>query len=299
MSNNYYFKHLMKDLPGNRCQFATAENGTATRPSGTIRRSGTTAGCRWTLAGERRKATLTLTGSGAMGHYSDRRSAPWARYAGDIGRIIIQEGVTSIGPRAFADCYNLTTLSIASSVGSIGAGAFYACTELTAVALPDSVLRVEKEVFCGCSNLRRVLLGHSVERIENYAFWGCGGLVEIRFPDTLTAIGDQAFWGCNELQEVVLPDAVTHLGFATFLYCTQLRAITIGRSVSVIGDLAFTGAVESTIEVTNHCPSPQAIRPMVFERVDLTGSTLRVPAGSVNGYRNSAVWREFGEIRGV
>jgi hypothetical protein len=299
MSNNYYFKRLMANLPANRCQFETEKNGSSAGTSGSIRRSGTTGSCRWTLAGERRKATLTISGLGAMGDYSEHRTAPWYRYAGDIGRLVVEEGVTAIGRRAFADCYNLTAISIAPSVTTVGAGAFYSCLDLKTAALPDSVSVVSQELFCGCSNLCHVRIGRAVERVDNYAFWGCGSLMDIPFPDTLISIGDQAFWGCSELRRVLLPDSVKEIGFAAFLYCAHLHTVTIGRSVVVISDLAFTGIEESTLHVTNFCPSPQAIRPIVFERVDLEGSTLRVPSESVDAYRQAAVWGEFGEIRGV
>ena len=50
--------------------------------------------------------------------------------------------VTSIGDRAFLNCYSLTSVTIGSSVTSIGDYAFYDCTSLTSVTIPDSVTNI-------------------------------------------------------------------------------------------------------------------------------------------------------------
>ena len=81
--------------------------------------SGTTGDCTWTLNG----TELTISGNGEMRNYSSfGTSAPWGE---DITKVIIENGVTSIGNYAFYNCTRLTSITIPDSVTSIGDAAFY------------------------------------------------------------------------------------------------------------------------------------------------------------------------------
>ena len=64
--------------------------------------------------------TLTISGSGKMsvGNY------PWSKYRTDISKVVIENGVTSIGSSAFADCANLYSITIPNSVVNVGGNAF-------------------------------------------------------------------------------------------------------------------------------------------------------------------------------
>jgi hypothetical protein len=71
--------------------------------------------------------TLTISGSGAMTDYSLKSNSPWYSYKSDIVKVIIEEGLTSIGSRAFTSCNNITAVTIPNSVTSIGKYAFSYC----------------------------------------------------------------------------------------------------------------------------------------------------------------------------
>ena len=53
------------------------------------------------------------------------------RYTGNQKDVVIPEGVTEIGWRAFFVCTSLTAVSIPESVTKIGEDAFYGCASLT------------------------------------------------------------------------------------------------------------------------------------------------------------------------
>ena len=61
-----------------------------------------------------------------------------AFYGAPISSVVIPEGVTSIGHRAFMDCKALTSVSIGSGVGYIGSLAFYNCTALESASIAIS-----------------------------------------------------------------------------------------------------------------------------------------------------------------
>ena len=68
---------------------------------------------------------LTISGKGKMYDYSFDNEAPWGRF--DTNRIIIGDGITTIGGRAFANCICLTSVTIPNSVTTIGEDAFAGC----------------------------------------------------------------------------------------------------------------------------------------------------------------------------
>ena len=57
----------------------------------------------------------------------DYYHAPWYSQRDKIKKVVIENGVTSIGSSAFSYCSGLTSITIPNSVTSIGVSAFYNC----------------------------------------------------------------------------------------------------------------------------------------------------------------------------
>ncbi len=91
----------------------------------------------WTF--ESCNGTLTISGTGAMVHYWAYEDIPWWNYRGSIQRIVIEEGVTSIGNHAFVQCSNLTSVSLPNTLTAISFLAFGHCTSLPSLTIPSSV----------------------------------------------------------------------------------------------------------------------------------------------------------------
>ena len=111
---------------------------------------------------------LTITGKGEM--YDFSYSGPWG-YP-NLTKIIIGDGVTTIGKNAFNGCSSLY-VTIGNSVTTIGELAFHDCRSLTYVTIPNSVTTIGKNAFDRCSSLTSVTLGNSVTTIGGYAFRDC------------------------------------------------------------------------------------------------------------------------------
>ena len=83
---------------------------------------------------------------------------------------IIPDGVTEIGYLAFANCTNLTSITLPESVTSIGDSAFAQCTKLTAIRISKNVETIGSDPFSGCSKLTTVTFEGTPLSINNNAF---------------------------------------------------------------------------------------------------------------------------------
>ena len=200
------------------------------------------------------QGTLTIAGSGPMDDYYYGASsipgyyAPWDSVASDVQEVVIKEGVTTIGKRAFYsyDNYwnsttypNIKKVSIPDSVTSIGESTFQSCSALTSVTIPDSVTSIGSSAFQGCSALTSVTIPNGVTSIGSYTFQSCSGLTSVTIPDSVTSIGLNAFYGCSSLTSVSIPGRVTSIGEFAFASCSRLTSLTIPNSVTSIGSYAF------------------------------------------------------------
>ena len=100
--------------------------------------------------------TLIITVQGAMQDYTSARETPWFSDRADIRKIVVQNGVTSIGDYAFYGCENVTSVTLPGTVTQIGKLAFYGCKGLTSLDLPESVAVVEDYAFAKASGLKTI-----------------------------------------------------------------------------------------------------------------------------------------------
>ena len=115
--------------------------------------------------------TLTIYGTGAMTNYSSSSSAPWYSLRNIIQKVVVEDGVTTIGNYAFYNNYTkITKLTIANSITSIGSDAFRSCSGLTSLVIPNSVTTIGQAAFQNCTGLYSLVIGSGVTSISNSAF---------------------------------------------------------------------------------------------------------------------------------
>lgn len=193
--------------------------------------------------------TLTISGTGEMyNYYFDSEASPWNEEKEEIINIILPEGITRIGSRAFYGCSKLKNIEIPSSINRIGYFAFCDCSSLTSVIIPEGVKSVENSVFQNCSSLTSVIIPESVVSIEQAAFYQCRELTSIKIPDNVTVLGTSAF-RLSGLTNVVIPKGVTCVSGSVFEGCKNLIDITIPESVTDIESNAFAGCGITKIKI--------------------------------------------------
>ena len=218
---------------------------------------------------------LTISGTGAM--YDYPRNAEYASWYGNqmiITEIVIAEGVTGIGNRAFYGCTALQRITIPASVTSIGDNAFFNCDSLTEITVPATVTRLGDGPFASCRRLTDIKaeeanpaftavegvlfdksgtaliqfpggrsgaysIPEGVTDIRPEAFRGCFSLTGVTIPDGVTTIGCSAFYDCRALKGASIPDSVTTVEDKAFFSCGAMTELTIGNSVTTIGEFAF------------------------------------------------------------
>lgn len=98
----------------------------------------------WSLNSE---GVLTVRGIGAIPDYAKGSRKPWSSCSNLIQALIIEDGITGIGDRAFQSCKNMKTANIAESVISIGEWAFQNCYALETVIMPQSGVEMKTGAF--------------------------------------------------------------------------------------------------------------------------------------------------------
>ncbi len=202
--------------------------------------------------------------------------------------------------------YNITSSSAPYTVAVTYQGTSYSqySNEYTGhVSIPATVIYSGKTYSVtsigdhafGCS-VTSVYIPNSVTSIGDAAFSGCS-LTSVYIPNSVTSIGDAAFSGCS-LTSVTIGNSVTAIGSSAFEGCSGLTSITIPNSVTSIGNYAFCECTGLT-ELVSLASIPPICNAGVFENVDKSLCTLKVPMGSKNAYRQADGWKEFPNIEEV
>lgn len=124
--------------------------------------------------------TLIITSQGAMQDYTSARETPWFSDRADIRKIVVQNGVTSIGNYAFYGCENVTSVTLPATVTQIGKLAFYGCRNLSSLTLPDSLTMVEDYAFAKASGLGTIAFKGSAPLFGAGVFADVSA--EVRYP---------------------------------------------------------------------------------------------------------------------
>ena len=135
---------------------------------------------------------LRLSGSGRMSDYPDKSAVPWVDVQDQIEQIKFDDEIISVGRYAFADCPNLTKVTLPSALQTIGKSAFNRCPKLISITIPDGIGVIGEYAFTNCYALESVTIPESVRKIKDQAFRSCDELKSVKINKSCT-LGKQAF----------------------------------------------------------------------------------------------------------
>lgn len=192
---------------------------------------------------------------------------------GETEGVIIPQGVTSIGPFAFAGWLsNNQPLVIPNSVTSIGVGAF----------------------FNWLSNNHPLVIPNSVTSIGHGAFQGWSANNQpLVIPNSVTSIGNSAFsdWISNN-HPIIIPDSVTSIGYSAFANWSSVPYVEIQAITppTLVNATAFSGtapiyvpdeSVDDYKEATNWADLADRIFP-ISDKVDVKEPPIKGMSQLVN-----------------
>ena len=195
--------------------------------------------------------TLTITGNGPMANYngyktsSNNSCAPWCEKIQNITRLIVGDGVTTLGDDILSYSYydnsgyhsfhsNLCEVKLPEGLSCIGASAFCYSSDLDEVKIPSTVTKIKESAFWGCTGLTKIELPPQLEEVGYNSFYGCSGLTEITIPSSVKTIRSGAFEKCYSLESVTLSEGIGEIGTEAFR-STNLKSLNIPKSVKKLG----------------------------------------------------------------
>ena len=202
----------------------------------------------------------------------------------EVTNLVIPDGVTSIGRYSFDNCTGLTSVTIPEGVTRICSNAFRSCSNLTSVTIPPSVTIIESMPFLWCKNL--------AVHISDLAAW-CS--ISFQAASDVFYHDARLYLNGEEVKDLVIPDGVASIGSWSFMNCSYLTSVTIPESVTKIGEAAFYEC-SSLTDVYCYADNVPTTRYDAFKENLIASATLHVPAGSIDLYKTTSPWSEFGNI---
>ena len=144
----------------------------------------------WALSED---GTLTISGTGAMADYGAASECPWYSDRESIKTVVVADGITAIGDRAFYSCPALKMVTLGKDITTIGEFAFYSCTALKEVTIPAGVTILENSSFRACTALVEVIFGGDAPAMGNYVFNEGAEVLTIYYYEGSSGY-DQAGW---------------------------------------------------------------------------------------------------------
>ena len=195
--------------------------------------------------------TLTISGGGDMYDYfpdnyqsDDERWQIGIYVYRNFNKVIIEEGVTSIGRGAFYNCKYLQSIKLPSSLKRIGDIAFDGCNKLNKVDISNietwvkiqfgniynsNPLYYAKNLYINNVLATDIEIPYGVSKINDYAFYNCESIKNITISNSVIEIGNYAFYGCTGLDSVYIPNSITQIGERAFTDCTAITKVNINN----------------------------------------------------------------------
>lgn len=215
--------------------------------------------------------TLTIGGTGDMYDYASELEVPWYNQREQIQKVVMNEGITSIGDYAFYGCANVNGLNIPTTVITMGYGCLSDFGNNIDLHIPNTVLNF-KSGSLRYINARKIYLPKTFSDVNESGLYLCFNLEEIEIdsdnpyffidnnmiinkektkiylcpaktkivniPNYINEIGDRAF-AFSLIDNIIIPENVEIIGERAFFNCPYLNTVYITGSDTQLGEHIF------------------------------------------------------------
>lgn len=213
---------------------------------------------------------LELSGSGIMADYYYTSwhymqfNHPWVGL--DVDRLIIGEGITSIGQHSFRGL-KIGEVILPDSLTEIRDYAF-GNTEIGAIALPEGIKILRSGAFGGSkincelvvpkglakssnpfsgTQIDKIIIEPGTTQLLPYIF-GYACPKEIELPQSLTSIGVRAFFMARDMKTIEIPEGVTEIEDCAFER-SSFTEIKLPSSLTSMGNEVFSNSDLKSIAI--------------------------------------------------
>lgn len=170
---------------------------------------------------------------------------------------------------------------------------FSRCKSLDNITIPSSIRSIEGSCFNGCLNLKSVY-------INDLTAWLS---IDFKYSNSNPMLnGAKLFLNGNEIKELTIPSDVQSIRRNSFYGCTSLETLIIPNTVDSINEHSFAGCVNlKEIKCLTNTPPFIGVYydnytrgSAITENAESDAKiTLYVPAGCVDAFKNSWVWKNM------
>lgn len=183
-------------------------------------------------------------------------TAPWYKDREDIKKIIIEEGITTIGHMAFYGLDNMENVIFPKTLVTIEKMAFFECSSLNSVTFPENLEKIGELAFYGCKSLRELIIPDNVTTIDSCAFKNCSNIVTFKLPHGIKELIGSMFEGWKAIKNISIPESVTNIWDHTFHSCDNIEKLIIPKNVTSVGSWVFAESAKlKTVYFTGNKPS--------------------------------------------
>ncbi len=193
--------------------------------------------------------------------------------------LVIPNSITAIKDRTFSGYKGLTSLSFEGNVTSIGVSAFDSCSELLSVVMPNTITEIGAYAFYQCSKLSTLILSENLTAINQYCFYGCANLTSVTIPNSVTLVDYNAFRYCKSIKNIHIGSGLQKMGLVSFSGCPEITDV---YCTAVVPPTMNTYYKDYMLPFYNSYPEY---------------ATLHVPLNSINDYKASPIWKNFGTFK--
>ena len=212
---------------------------------------------KWVLTDD---GTLTISGEGKMADYPDTPeiASPWYGWRYKIKNIVIDDGVKSVGVKAFYGLPYVEKIDLGTTVEELWNVSIAACDNLKQISLSPALKGIYSAIW-QCPALERIDIidleafiniyvcedptNPSMGVLQNADLYLNGSIVkELVIPDSITKVGSAPFFMCRSIESVVFHKNVTELGRSAFEGCENLKNIYFkGNIPTILGNGPLDG----------------------------------------------------------